>query len=115
MGVEGDGGAPLRHREGGQRKQLGRARWRWGRKERRTSILFKLPGEANTNKQRWAANGRGERERKERKGEEVEKSRARSRTGRKTDVSLYYSRPSCPENRSIVHGVTTPSAQPGGV
>lgn len=51
-------------REGGQRKQLGRARWRWGRKERRTSILFKLPGEANTNKQRWTANGKREGERK---------------------------------------------------
>lgn len=85
--MEGDGGAPLRRREVGQRKQLGRARWRWGRKERRTGILFKLPGEANTNKQHWTANG-GEREGNKRKGEEVEKSRARSRTDRKA-TSLY--------------------------
>lgn len=60
MGVEGDGGALLRHTEGGQRKQLGRARWRWGRKERHTSILFQLPGEANTNKRCWTAKGEGE-------------------------------------------------------
>lgn len=60
MGVDGDGRAPLRHREGGQRKQLGRERWRWGRKEKRTGILFQLPGETNTNKQCWTANGEGE-------------------------------------------------------
>lgn len=69
MGVEGVGGAPLRQGDGGRRKQLGRVRCRWGRKERNASISLKLPGEANTNKQHQTAQG-GERERKE-KGSEA--------------------------------------------
>lgn len=66
--MEARGGVLLRQREGGQRKQLGQAEWRWGRKERHASILFELPGEANTNKQHRTAQG-GAREGKERRGE----------------------------------------------
>lgn len=41
---------PQRQNKGGQRKQLGQAWQRRGRKKKHARILFTLPGDANTNK-----------------------------------------------------------------
>lgn len=74
MRVEGDGGAPLRReRGGGRRKQLGRARWRWGRKERRTSVSDQTSWRGK-HKQTVLDSKRGGRDMRG-KGEEVEEVR----------------------------------------
>lgn len=108
MGVEGDGGAPLRRSEGGQRKQLGRARWRWRwGGEAAPAFCFKLPVEANTNKQCWTAKRGGEWERNGRRGEEAEKSQIQD--GQKGQCVFTLVGPAVRKNRTVVQkdGLTT--------